>query len=88
VEILSWFSVFLLVDAQGSCPFTAARKARRYHYETGKPFIDLKTGFAQACKKAGITNVTTFGCHRNHALYAHKSRFKACRSCEARMVWS
>ena len=29
-----------------------------YNYETGKPFVDLKTGFARACKKAGITGVT------------------------------
>ena len=29
-----------------------------YNFETGKPFIDLKTGFAQACRKAGITGVT------------------------------
>jgi hypothetical protein len=26
----------------------------------------------------------TFGCHRNHALYAHKSRLEACSSREAR----
>src|SRR5262249_20889668 len=29
-----------------------------YNLETGKPFVDLKAGFAQACKKAGITGVT------------------------------
>jgi len=29
-----------------------------YNYETGKPFVDLKTGFALACKKAGISGVT------------------------------
>jgi integrase len=29
-----------------------------YNFETGKPFVDLKTGFAQACRKAGITGVT------------------------------
>ena len=29
-----------------------------YNYETGKPFVDLKTGFARACKKAGINGVT------------------------------
>jgi integrase len=29
-----------------------------YNFETGKPFVDLKTGFAQACKKAGIIGVT------------------------------
>lgn len=29
-----------------------------YNLETGKPFVDLKTGFAQACRKAGITDVT------------------------------
>jgi len=30
-----------------------------YNYETGKPFVDLKTGFAQPCRKAGIAGVTT-----------------------------
>jgi len=29
-----------------------------YNLETGKPFVDLKTGFAQACRKAGIAGVT------------------------------
>ena len=29
-----------------------------YNFETGKPFVDLKTGFARACEKAGITGVT------------------------------
>jgi len=29
-----------------------------YNFETGKPFVDLKTGFAQACRKAGIEGVT------------------------------
>jgi integrase len=29
-----------------------------YNHETGKPFVDLKAGFALACKKAGITGVT------------------------------
>jgi integrase len=29
-----------------------------YNFETGKPFVDLKTGFARACRKAGITGVT------------------------------
>ena len=29
-----------------------------YNPETGKPFVDLKTGFAIACKKAGISGVT------------------------------
>ena len=29
-----------------------------YNFETGKPFVDLKTGFARACQKAGITGVT------------------------------
>jgi integrase len=29
-----------------------------YNLETGKPFVDLKAGFAQACKKAGIAGVT------------------------------
>ena len=29
-----------------------------YNLETGKPFVDLKTGFARACRKAGIEGVT------------------------------
>lgn len=29
-----------------------------YNPETGKPFVDLKSGFALACKKAGISGVT------------------------------
>ena len=29
-----------------------------YNPETGKPFVDLKTGFALACRKAGISGVT------------------------------
>lgn len=29
-----------------------------YNPETGKPFVDLKAGFALACKKAGISGVT------------------------------
>jgi hypothetical protein len=29
----------------------------------------------------------TFGCYRNHAIYAHKSRLEACGSREARRVW-
>jgi integrase len=29
-----------------------------YNHDTGKPFVDLKAGFALACKKAGITGVT------------------------------
>jgi integrase len=29
----------------------------------------------------------TFGDHRNHALYPHKSRLKACGASEARKVW-
>jgi len=29
-----------------------------YNPETGKPFVDLKAGFAVACKKAGISGVT------------------------------
>ncbi len=29
-----------------------------YNPETGKPFVDLKAGFALACKKAGISSVT------------------------------
>jgi site-specific recombinase XerD len=29
-----------------------------YNYETGKPFVDLRAGFALACQKAGITGVT------------------------------
>jgi integrase len=29
-----------------------------YNPQTGKPFVDLKTGFALACEKAGITDVT------------------------------
>ncbi|HJZ64705.1 MAG TPA: tyrosine-type recombinase/integrase, partial [Candidatus Acidoferrum sp.] len=29
-----------------------------YNFETGRPFVDLKTGFARACKKAGIVGVT------------------------------
>ena len=29
-----------------------------YNHETGKPFVDLKTGFALACRKAGIEGVT------------------------------
>jgi integrase len=29
-----------------------------YNHETGKPFVDLKTGFALACRKADIEGVT------------------------------
>ena len=29
-----------------------------YNYDTGKPFVDLKAGFALACRKAGISGVT------------------------------
>lgn len=29
-----------------------------YNHETGQPFVDLKAGFALACRKAGITGVT------------------------------
>ena len=29
-----------------------------YNQDTGKPFVDLKSGFALACKKAGISGVT------------------------------
>jgi integrase len=29
-----------------------------YNLDTGKPFVDLKTGFQRACKKAGIADVT------------------------------
>jgi len=29
-----------------------------YNHETGNPFVDLKTGFALACRKAGIEGVT------------------------------
>ena len=29
-----------------------------YNHETGKPFVDLKTGFALACRKAAITDVS------------------------------
>ena len=29
-----------------------------YNLETGKPFVDLKAGFALACRKAGISGVT------------------------------
>lgn len=29
-----------------------------YNHETGKPFVDLKTGFALACRKTGITDVS------------------------------
>jgi site-specific recombinase XerD len=29
-----------------------------YNHETGKPFVDLKAGFALACRKAGITDVS------------------------------
>src|SRR5215469_11894435 len=29
-----------------------------YNPETGKPFVDLKAGFALACEKAGIEGVT------------------------------
>ena len=29
-----------------------------YNHETGKPFVDLKMGFALACRKAGIEGVT------------------------------
>jgi site-specific recombinase XerD len=29
-----------------------------YNHETGKPFVDLDTGLAQACEKAGITGIT------------------------------
>jgi hypothetical protein len=39
-----------------------------YNHETGRPFVDLKAGFALACRKAGIQGVTwhtlrhTFAC--------------------------
>jgi site-specific recombinase XerD len=29
-----------------------------YNHETGEPFVDLKAGFALACRKAGIEGVT------------------------------
>jgi integrase len=29
-----------------------------YNHETGKPFVDLKAGFALACRKSGIEGVT------------------------------
>ena len=29
-----------------------------YNFETGKPFVDLKAGFARGCKKVGIAGVT------------------------------
>ena len=29
-----------------------------YNHDTGRPFVDLKSGFALACKKAGISGVT------------------------------
>jgi integrase len=29
-----------------------------YNHETGKPFVDLKSGFTLACRKAGINGVT------------------------------
>jgi integrase len=29
-----------------------------YNYVTGKPFVDLKAGFALACQKAGLTGVS------------------------------
>src|SRR2546422_7577041 len=29
-----------------------------YNLETGKPFVDLKSGFGLACRKAGINDVT------------------------------
>ena len=29
-----------------------------YNHETGKPFVDLKAGFALACRNAGIEGVT------------------------------
>jgi site-specific recombinase XerD len=29
-----------------------------YNHETGKPFVDLKAGFALACRKAGIYDVS------------------------------
>jgi len=29
-----------------------------YNLETGKPFVDLKSGFGRACRKAGINGVT------------------------------
>ena len=29
-----------------------------YNHETGKPFVDLDTGLAMACRKAGIEGVT------------------------------
>lgn len=29
-----------------------------YNHDTGRPFVDLKTGFALACRKAGISGVT------------------------------
>jgi site-specific recombinase XerD len=29
-----------------------------YNLETGKPFVDLKAGFAKACRKARIDGVT------------------------------
>jgi integrase len=29
-----------------------------YNHETGKPFVDLKVGFALACRKAGLSDVS------------------------------
>jgi site-specific recombinase XerD len=29
-----------------------------YNHETGKPFVDLDTGLAQACEKAGIVGIS------------------------------
>ena len=29
-----------------------------YNHETGRPFVDLDTGLALACEKAGITGIT------------------------------
>ena len=34
-----------------------------YNHDTGKPFVDLKAGFALACKKAGITDVAQTSSH-------------------------
>jgi hypothetical protein len=29
-----------------------------YNHDTGKPFVDLKAGFALVCRKAGFSGVT------------------------------
>ncbi|MGH9745991.1 MAG: tyrosine-type recombinase/integrase [Candidatus Acidiferrales bacterium] len=38
-----------------------------YNPLTGKPFVDLKTGFALACEKAGISDVTWHTLHHTFA---------------------